>query len=241
MTAKKFAAAAVGAAVALLIADAALAQAAPPKPAATTGAAVPPLSAKPPGSPAPAAGAPQIKFGPTIPGVCIYSQQTVVGASTVGKAVQARLKQLQDGVDAEMKVDQAAIDSESKAIVAAQSQPGADALDIAQRKERLQAKFNLAQRKYAIRDREMQATEQKQFGRILDEASPLAISVFQARGCSILLNGDGPVMLGAPSMDITGDVIKALNAKLTTLTFDRERLEQPQAPAPAPAPVPAKK
>jgi outer membrane protein len=37
-------------------------------------------------------------------------------------------------------------------------------------------------------------------------------------------------------MDITPQVVTALNAKITQFTFDRERLDQAAAPAGAPAP-----
>ncbi len=230
MTAKKLATAAIGAAVALLIADAALAQAAPPKPAATTGAAVPPLSATPPGAPA---APPQLKLGPVIPGMCTYSQKAVIGGSMVGKAVLARLQQLQAAVDAERTTDQAAIDAEQKSIQAAAAAPGADGLALQQRQDLLQAKFNAAQRKAQVRDREMQATEQKQLARVLTEAQPFAVAAFQSKNCSLLLDGD-TLLAGNPAMDITIDVVKQLNLKLQTLTFDRERMDQPAPPPAAP-------
>lgn len=226
MTVKKFATAAVGAAVALLIADAALAQAAPPKPAATTGAAVPPLSATPP-----AGSAPQIKLGPAIPGVCTYSRQVAFGGSMVGKAVIARLQQLQGQVDSELKTEETAINTEQAAIRTAANTPGADALALQQRQDLLQARYNAYQRKSQVRDREMQMTEQKAVARVLTEAQPFAIAAFQARNCSILLDADS-VMIGNPAMDITGDVVKGLNGKLQTLAFDRERLDQQQPTAP---------
>jgi len=81
----------------------------------------------------------------------------------------------------------------------------------------------------------MQMTQQKQVGRVLSEAHPFAVAAFQARGCSILLDGDS-LLAANPAMDITADVVKGLNGKIQTLTFDRERMDQP-TPAPAPAPV----
>jgi hypothetical protein len=41
-------------------------------------------------------------------------------------------------------------------------------------------------------------------------------------------------MIGNPSMDITGDVVKQLNLKIQTLSFDRERMDQQPAPGAPP-------
>jgi len=49
--------------------------------------------------------------------------------------------------------------------------------------------------------------------------------VYQTQKCSILLDRDS-VMLANPAMDITDGVVAALDARIKTLTFDRERLDQ---------------
>jgi hypothetical protein len=54
----------------------------------------------------------------------------------------------------------------------------------------------------------------------------------QARGCGLLLDQQS-VFISNPSMDITPQVVTALNGKLTTFTINRERL--PDQPAPAAA------
>jgi Skp family chaperone for outer membrane proteins len=228
MTAKKFATAAIGAAVALLIADAASAQAAPPKPAAkpaaTTGAAVPPLTAAPP-----AMTGPKIAFGPALPGVCILDQQRAIVLSMVGKSVGTRLQALITAVQSELKTEQTAIEAEDKAITAAEAQPGADALALQQRREILQARFNAYQRKGQVRDRELQATQQKAKGRIENEMGPVIATVYQQRGCSVILATEA-LIVGNPAMDVTDLVVKGLDAKIQTFTFDRERLDQPAPP-----------
>jgi outer membrane protein len=66
--------------------------------------------------------------------------------------------------------------------------------------------------------------------------SPVVIATYQARGCSVLLTGS--VVTGNPQMDITDQVVTGLNAKIKTLTFNRERLDAPAPAAPA-APAPA--
>ena len=63
--------------------------------------------------------------------------------------------------------------------------------------------------------------------RVLQELDPIAVGVYQARNCSLLL-GDG-VLLGNPAMDITPQVVAGLNAKIKTFTFNREHLDTPPA------------
>ena len=51
--------------------------------------------------------------------------------------------------------------------------------------------------------------------------TPIVQAVYQQRHCSLLLNADG-VMGGNPAMDISDAVVQQLNARMSTITFDRE-------------------
>jgi outer membrane protein len=90
------------------------------------------------------------------------------------------------------------------------------------------------QRKAQQREREIQATEQKAYGRVGEEMEPLIRQAYQARACSMLINRNS-VVLANPASDITPQVVTALNAKITQFAFDRERLDQNLTPAPAAA------
>lgn len=209
---------AAGAAAALAFASAVAAQTPPPRPA--TAAA--PLAA-------PAAA---IKHGPALPGVCTYNGDQAVQASEVGKYVATRMQQIIAEVNAELTAEDTAIKNEAKAIDAARATAPADSLEA--RAANLQVRFNAFKRKQQLRQAEVQQTERKALMRVLQELDPIAVSVYQARNCSILL-GDG-VLLGNPAMDITPQVVTGLNAKIKTFTFNRERLDTPPAPGAAAAP-----
>ena len=212
MTYKPFVAAALAAVSSLALSSSALAQA---------GAAAPPVS-----------------HGPTVPGLCIINIEAAVGGSTVGKYVDTRLQQIVGQVQAELGGERSSIDSEAKALEAQRATMDQNTLE--QRGAALQVRANALQRKAQLRDREVQATEQKALARVGDEMEPLIRQAYQQKNCSVLLQRNA-VVLASPTMDITPQVVTALNAKITQFAFDREHLDgaaaAPSAPRPA-TPVP---
>nr|WP_295108127.1 OmpH family outer membrane protein [uncultured Caulobacter sp.] len=197
----KFLSAAASSVVALAIATSASAQTAP--------------------AAAPAAAA--ISHGPALPGVCILSTPSVVGGSQVGKAVTARLQTITQQVNAELGGERTALENEGKALDAKKATTAQDALE--QQAAALQVKANAWQRKGQLRQREVEATEQKALARVYQEMDTPIKQAYQAAKCSILFDRES-VMLANPAMDITSAVVTALDARIKTLTFDRERLDQ---------------
>lgn len=171
---------------------------------------------------------PPVTHGPAIPGVCIVSLDGVIGGSTVGKYVQTRLGQIGTQVQSELTTEQSAITNDAKALDAKKATLDQGAFD--QQNAALQVRANAWNRKAQLREREMQATQQKAVGRIGQEMEPVIRTVYQTAKCGILFQRDA-VVLANPAMDITPQVITGLNAKLTQFTFDRERLDQAATPA----------
>ena len=189
---------------------------------------------------APAAPAqPAITHGNPPPGVCVITARALVANSTVGKYVQTRLQTLGQQAQAEVSGENTGIESEAKSLESQRA--SLDQTTFNQRYALLQVRQDALQRKVAQRREELAATEQKAFGRVLQEAQPSIRQAYQAKGCSILLNSDAVAFgLGNPAMDITQQVVTGLNGKITQFAFDRERLDaQPQAAAGAPRPAAA--
>ncbi|MDB5418835.1 MAG: hypothetical protein JWP50_2254 [Phenylobacterium sp.] len=182
------------------------------------------------------AAATPVTHGPPINGVCIVSIEGAVAGSTVGKYVDSRLQQIVSQVQAELGGERTAIDSEARALEGQRSTLDQNSFE--QRGAALQVRANALQRKAQQRDREVQATEQKALARVGDEMEPLIRQAYQQKGCSLLLQRTS-VVIGNPAMDITPQVITALNAKITTFAFDREHLDQAAAPAGARPAAPA--
>lgn len=183
---------------------------------------------------APAA-APAITHGAAINGLCVVSVENAIGASTVGKFVTTRLQQLVAQVNAELNAEKTSLDNDAKALDAQRAT--LDQTTLEQRYAALQVRGSALQRKAQLRDREVQATEQKALNRVGTEMEPMIRQAYQAKACSILINRNS-VVLANPAADITPQVITALNGKLTQFTFDRERLDQNPSAAGGGAPPP---
>ena len=172
--------------------------------------------------------APPVTHGAPIAGVCIFSSQRAVATSQVGKAVDARLKTIISQVNAELTGERTSLDNDAKALDAKKGTLEQSALE--QQAAALQVRANTWQRKGQLRQREVEATEQKQLARVYQELDPAIRQAYQAKTCSILIERES-VLLGNPAMDITDAVVTAVDARIKTLTFDRERLDQAAAAA----------
>jgi outer membrane protein len=183
-------------------------------------------AAPPPAAPPAAA----IRQGPVIPGYCVFSLNEVIGGSKVGQAVVARLKVLGSQVNAELQPEADAIRRDDQALQAAGNDAAAQS-----KRAALEQRFAAFQRKEQQRQQEMQATQQKQFGVVLKELDPIIRDLYQQRTCSVLIDGDqGGVRLVNPAMNLSPQAVTGLDARIQTLTFDREHLDT-QAPGAAPA------
>jgi outer membrane protein len=177
---------------------------------------------------APAAAAPT--GGPPLPGVCTISVERVVFTSAAGISMKTRLEQLQQQSNSELNAEHQTLLQEQSAIEAASKTTPQDQLE--QRVLSLRQRGAQWERKVNVRAQELQATETKQTQRIGTELDPIVKSIFVERHCSILLNSNA-ILIANPAMDVTQEALQQLNGKLTTLSFDREHLDQPQVAASA--------
>jgi outer membrane protein len=184
-----------------------------------------------------AAAAPAISYGPPIAGVCTVSIDGVLGGSTVGKYVDTRLQQIGSQAQAELSGEKTGIDNDARALEGQRASLDQNAFE--QKVQALQGRQNSLERKAALRDREMQDTQQQAVGRVLNEMKPLIAAAAQQQKCSIVLDRSSVIMVN-PAMDLSPTVVTGLNAKLTQFAFDRTRLDQGQgAAAPPIAQTPA--
>jgi Skp family chaperone for outer membrane proteins len=184
-------------------------------------------SAAPAGGQSAAAPAP-IATGPAIPGICVLNNDYVLGGSAVGKFVINRLGQLKAQVDAELNGAGSSLQADAKALETQRSTLSAD--QYGQKVAALQSRDRDLQRMAQLRQRELQATQEKAFGVIGQQAEPIIRQAVGERSCSILLNG-AAVVVTNPAMDLSPLIVQRLDAKIQQFAFDREHLDAQAAGA----------
>ncbi|BFI94571.1 MAG: hypothetical protein RSP_00810 [Rhodanobacter sp.] len=161
--------------------------------------------------------------GNPVPGVCMLSREAVFAQSKVGQAASDRLKML-------AAQQQALLDDQRKPLAAEVQafQKKAAKLSEAQRKEQgqaLQARMQGFQAQVNQLDERIQFTRGKVMQQIGEQAQPIVASAYASHHCGLLLNRDA-VLGGNTTNDITADVVRGLDAKISSLNFNLE-------PAPA--------
>lgn len=163
--------------------------------------------------------------GNPVPGVCMLSREAVFAQSKVGQAASERLKQLAtqqqtllEGQRKPLDTDIQAFQQKAGSLTEAQRQQQGQALQ--QRMQSYQAQVNqLGER--------IQLTRAKVVQQIGEQAQPVIASSYASHHCGLLLNRDA-VLGGNTSNDLTADVVRGLDGRISTLSFNLE-------PAPAPA------
>lgn len=162
--------------------------------------------------------------GPRIKGVCLLSQDAVLQNAKAAQAIDARLRQLKAQAQAEVNQGRVPIDADLKTLQAdAARTPAPPAADIEKRRAAIQARYQTLQNLANQRNREIEATRLKAVGRLSTEMQPALAAAYKAHGCGLLFNRNA-VLAGNMGDDLTSEVVKGLDAKITTLTFEREIL-----------------
>jgi outer membrane protein len=169
-----------------------------------------------------AATPPPVTQGPAISGLCILSVNQAISTSTVGKYVSDRMNQIVAQVKAELQPEDTAIATDSRALAAKRTT--LDQATFNSQAQALEARAQALRQKADLRQREVQATEQKSLNRIAQELDPIARQLYEQHRCSILVNRDA-VMIANPEMDLTTAAVAGLNAKIQQFAFEREHLD----------------
>lgn len=162
--------------------------------------------------------------GPPVAGVCLLSEGTVLGTAKVGVAMSARLRQLAQDAVAPLNAERQSIATDYKAV---QAQKPADAQARIQALDRRALALQTSQRAL---ERRIQLTQNKAEIQIGQAQGPILTQLFHDHACGLLINRD-VVIGGNLSNDLTPGVIQALDAKMSTITFDLEPLPAPKAAA----------
>lgn len=167
--------------------------------------------------------------GPAVAGVCMLSREAIVANAKVGQAAAARLQQLATQAQAEVDGERKPLEAEVRAFEAEQAKLSAEQRRA--KEQALAAKLQPIQTKTLQRSREIEATRAKAMERIAAEAQPVIAQVYASRNCGLLVDR-GTVLGGNMANDLTPAVVQALDAKISTISFNRETL--PAQPAAKP-------
>ena len=161
--------------------------------------------------------------GPVIPGVCLLSREAVFANAAAGKAASARLQELAAMAQTEIETERQPLETQLRAL---EGQP--DNAARRQRAEALAGQWQALQQKAAHANQEVEATRLKAMERIANEAQPAIAQVYAAKACGLLLDRNS-ALGGNFANDLTAEVVQALDSRLSTITFERERLPQAAA------------
>lgn len=172
-------------------------------------------------APLSAAHAEETLGGKPVPGLCMISREAIFAQSKVGQAASDRLKQLAEQAQNQLGTERGPLQSDIQKF-----QQDAPKLAEAQRKqqgEALQQRMQQFQQKAGELNERIQLTRSKIMQRIGQQAEPVVASAYKSHECGLLLNRDA-VLGGNVSNDLTPDVVKGLDAKITSLNFSLEPL-----------------
>jgi outer membrane protein len=178
-----------------------------------------------PAAAAPAAAAPAAAAaptGPAIPNVCIFSNEATIGQSAVGKYVVSRLQQIQAQVQAELQGEGTTLQNDIRTYGSQRSTLSSDVQQ--QREKALADRDQALTQKAQLRQKELEATQQKALSRVVSEYNPIVVSVMRTHNCGLVINGQA-VMAANNSMDLSPEVVRQLDAKITQFPFEREHLD----------------
>lgn len=164
--------------------------------------------------------------GPVIPGLCLLSRQEVLSTAKMAQAATARLRVLTEEAQKEIDTERKPVEADIQAFNAEQAKLSPEQRKT--RQESLQARLRPVEEKTRLRGAEIEATRNKAIERISTELQPVVAQVYTQRKCGLLL--DRTAAIGGNMVnDLTQAVTQALDAKISTITFNRETV--PAAPA----------
>ena len=158
----------------------------------------------------------QTSLGGKVAGVCMLSRDQVLAQSKVGQAASERMQQLAQQAGAAVKKARDPLQSDIQ-----QFQQQAQSMQPQQREEKqkqLQQRMAQVQQEAQEYDQRLRITRAQAMSRIGNEIGPLLSGIYKRQGCGVLLDRDS-VLGGNEANDLTDDVVKALDAKMSTISF----------------------
>jgi Skp family chaperone for outer membrane proteins len=166
--------------------------------------------------------------GPPIASLCTWSPKGVIATSKVGQYVFTRLKTLDGQIRAELQPAADGLESEGKTLQTQQATMDQATLQV--RAATYKQHQSELQKKAQLRADQWEATKEVELDTISKQMMPVVRDLYQQHRCSILFSVDaGGITDVSPAMDLSLEVVNALNAKVQSLQFDLMTEEQLRA------------
>lgn len=162
-------------------------------------------------------------FGKPTPGVCFLSKQKVLDQSSAGAAANQRMEAIRNAVIQELSGERAAIAVDANALQA--DKPIISQTAYQQRAGALALRQQSFENLQNTRNSQIAHTRARVTAVLIRQMAPLLAQILSQRGCSAVFESSDAYAF-TPAMDLTDDVIRAMDARLGPIAFD---LEPPEA------------
>ena len=156
-------------------------------------------------------------FGAPTPGLCFLSREQVLDRSLAGAAANQRLSLFRESVEHELARERGAIAADVDALQI--QRPVISEAVYQQRAGALALRRQSFQTLEATRDDQIARTRLLVTQKIIGETARVLASLIAVHGCSAVLEATGAYAIN-PRMNLTPEVIRALDARLPPLNFD---------------------
>lgn len=159
--------------------------------------------------------------GPLIPGVCLLSREAIVVHAKIGMAASTRINQLAQQAQAEVDAARKPVEADVEKLRA--QAPSLSPAERGKQEQALTSRAQQVQQLQTQRAKEIEATRLKTTARIAELAQPIIADAYKSKGCGLLLDRNA-VLGGNLGNDLTALVVQGLDARVTTITIEREKL-----------------
>ena len=154
--------------------------------------------------------------GAPLAGVCVYSEEMVLGQSQAGVAANQQLAKMQQNVAAELKATNDALITEARALEARKA--STPAAQYQQSAGDLQRRAQTQDALTRTRNDQLVRTRDEAVRQVGVAALPALNAALTAHRCSIVID-KGRVYSVNAAMDLTPEVIQKVNAALPSITL----------------------
>ncbi len=157
--------------------------------------------------------------------VVVMEYERVLATSLAGRDVEAKLRQIAEQMQGELRPEQTAIQTEAQNLQQAtqgrsQEQISRDN-NLQSRIQALNTRSEAFRQQQVTKARDLEFTRQQALNALNQQLEPIVREVMNARRASAVLDGNA-VHLAAENADITQDVISRLDQRVRTINVTRQ-------------------